>query len=355
MNFTPASLPNLMYWGLLPMSVSNYGGDIQVCTLPDYLGGPIQFGLNPMGSAYLNTCAFSGIGGGWGCNTSPQIDFGAVNYLAQAFSAGQNQNFTAQQYAQSGQAAAALKNTLNSLLLNSNATSEDRDNINKYLEQIDKYEAELKGLQGQNLSVQEVYDKTAAIEKELRKIATQTGEINSKVGKATADNAQASKTQTSEESQGVASVSVSTQKSSTSTADNNCELKSGLFKGRLAGHEATVVKICKKYGVSPALVASIIGLESGWGTSNLAQHNNFGGYRAAGDLGKNAKGFGYFSTVEKGLEAMIKNLASYDERYSEVKAVDFNNLDAIAKHYCSPVWAGRVRNMYNSRVKKYVA
>ena len=133
------------------------------------------------------------------------------------------------------------------------------------------------------------------------------------------------------------------------------DLRPGLFKGRLAGQEALVTRICRKYGVSPALVASIIGLESGWGTSNLAMHNNFGGYRAAGDLGKNEKGFGYFSTIEKGLDAMIKNLAGYT-RYRDVAQVNFNNLDSIGRHYCEGgVWSGKVKEMYASRVHSYIA
>ena len=135
----------------------------------------------------------------------------------------------------------------------------------------------------------------------------------------------------------------------------NSELKPGLFKGRLQGQEALVSRLCKKYGVSPSLVASIIGLESGYGTSALASHNNFMGYRAAGDLGKNEKGFGYFSSIEKGLEAAIKNLSKYT-RFSDVKSVDFNNIDAIGKHYCEGgLWAGKVSAVYNSVVKKYVA
>lgn len=147
----------------------------------------------------------------------------------------------------------------------------------------------------------------------------------------------------------------SSSSSSQQIADTQSDLKPGLFKGRLAGQEALVSRLCHKYGVSPALVASIIGLESGWGTSNLAMHNNFGGYRAAGDLGKNEKGFGYFSTIEKGLEAMIKNLAGYT-RYSDVSQVNFSNLDNIGRHYCEGgVWSSRVREMYNSRVSNYLA
>ena len=153
-----------------------------------------------------------------------------------------------------------------------------------------------------------------------------------------------------------ASVSNGTStQSSAAISDTSSELKPGLFKGRLAGKEGLVCSISKKYGVSPALVASIIGLESGYGASSLASHNNFMGYRAAGDLGKNDNGFGYFSTIEKGLDAAIKNLSRYT-RFSDVSAVDFNNLDSIGRHYCEGgVWAGRVKAVYNDVVKKYVA
>ena len=136
---------------------------------------------------------------------------------------------------------------------------------------------------------------------------------------------------------------------------DDSDLKPGLFKGRLAGQEALVTRLCRKYNVNPGLVAAIIGLESGWGTSNLAMHNNFGGLKKAGDLGANEKGFGYFSTIEKGLEAMIANLAKYPQRYSDVKAVDFNNLDAIGRHYCDASWAPKIREVYSKNVKSYLA
>jgi len=139
------------------------------------------------------------------------------------------------------------------------------------------------------------------------------------------------------------------------TGKTKSAFKQGLFKGSLAGKEELVTRICRKYDVDPAVVASIIGLESGWGTSNLAQRNNFGGYRSQGDAGKSDKGFGYFSTAEKGLEAMIKNLASYPKRYSDVTAVDFNNIMNIGKHYCNANWGNKVKEMYNSRVSKYMA
>ena len=146
-----------------------------------------------------------------------------------------------------------------------------------------------------------------------------------------------------------------TVKTPTDSGKTKSAFKQGLFKGALAGKEELVTRICRKYNVSPAVVASIIGLESGWGTSNLAQRNNFGGYRAQGDEGRSNKGFGYFSTAEKGLEAMIKNLASYPQRYSDVTAVDFDNIVNIGKHYCNANWGNKVKEMYNSRVSKYLA
>lgn len=141
--------------------------------------------------------------------------------------------------------------------------------------------------------------------------------------------------------------------------DYNAEtskIKPGLLKGNLVGKEAVITQLCQKYNVDVALVVTIIGQESGFGTSNLAKHNNFMGYRAAGDLGKSEKGFGYFSTPEKGLEKAIANIAKYPERYASVKKADMNNIDAIGKIYCEgDTYASAIKNLYNSTVKNYLA
>lgn len=80
------------------------------------------------------------------------------------------------------------------------------------------------------------------------------------------------------------------------------------------------------------------------------------GYRAKGDLGKSAKGFGYFSTPEKGLEAAIKNISRYPERYASVKKADMNNIDSIGKIYCEgSTYANSIKNIYNTTVKSYLA
>ncbi len=45
---------------------------------------------------------------------------------------------------------------------------------------------------------------------------------------------------------------------------------------------------------------------------------------------------------------MAKNLASYDERFDNVKSVDINNVYKIGSHYCvGGNWANKVLQIYN--------
>lgn len=140
--------------------------------------------------------------------------------------------------------------------------------------------------------------------------------------------------------------------------NTSSKIKPGLLKGNLKGKEALITQLCQKYNVDVALVVSIIGQESGFGTSNLAQHNNFMGYRAKGDAGISAKGFGYFSTPEKGLETAIRNISNYPQKYADkgVKKADLNNINAIGKIYCEgDDYAPTIIKLYNKTVKKYLA
>ncbi len=148
-----------------------------------------------------------------------------------------------------------------------------------------------------------------------------------------------------------------TEESNYNTSSSS-KIKTGLLKGNLKGKEAVITQLCEKYNVDVALALSIIGQESGFGTSNLAQHNNFMGYRAAGDAGKSSKGYGYFSTPEKGLEAGIRNLSKYPKKHADkgVKKADMNNIDAIAKIYCEgSSYASEIKNIYDKTVKSYLA
>lgn len=79
-------------------------------------------------------------------------------------------------------------------------------------------------------------------------------------------------------------------------------------------------------------ITSIISLESGYGTSALAQNNNnFGGVTGSGDAGYTVRSsdgykFAKYSSVEAGLDAMAKNLASYSDRFSDVNSLILQTL-----------------------------
>ncbi len=147
-------------------------------------------------------------------------------------------------------------------------------------------------------------------------------------------------------------------KNSKYETNTSSKIKPGLLKGKLKGKERLITQLCKKYNVDVALAVSIICQESGFGTSNLAQHNNFMGYRAKGDLGKDANGHGLFSTPEKGLETAIRNLSKYPQRYANkgVLAANMNYIDEIGKIYCeTSTYATAIKNIYEKNVKKYLA
>ena len=135
---------------------------------------------------------------------------------------------------------------------------------------------------------------------------------------------------------------------------SNSTLPEGLMKGVLEGQEGLICEIAEKYDMEPEFLAAIIALESGYGTSSLASSNyNFGGVTGSGDAGYTTRSsdgykFAKYSSIEAGLDAMAKNLSQYDDRYSDVSAVNIDNVDAIGGHYCvGGDWANKVRTLYN--------
>lgn len=65
MSISPSSFVNLGYWNCLPMMMTNYGGDIQVCNVPNY--GSSQVGLiyNNLAMGQMMTPSY-GLGFGFG-------------------------------------------------------------------------------------------------------------------------------------------------------------------------------------------------------------------------------------------------------------------------------------------------
>lgn len=122
--------------------------------------------------------------------------------------------------------------------------------------------------------------------------------------------------------------------------------------GILAGKEDKVAEIAEKYGLEPEFLASIMCLETGYGTSSLCNNcNNPGGTTGSGSAGSyttsDGRTFAKYNSIEEGIEAMAKNLAGYT-KYDGVTSVDIDHVDAIGAKYCvGGDWANKVKTIYN--------
>ena len=55
MSYNYLSFANIPYWGILPSGMTNFGGDVQVFTLPDDItSGPVGMYLNYPALSLLN-------------------------------------------------------------------------------------------------------------------------------------------------------------------------------------------------------------------------------------------------------------------------------------------------------------
>ncbi len=180
--FTPASYGNIPFYGVLPMGISNYGGDTQIYSVPDYSSNSIGLNLNTPAQLQL---AQDSIGMG-GMNIG--INMPSVSELADAmYNAGMN-SVAQSEVASSVQGVSSMKTRLNSLNSNSDLSSDDKKNVKKQLKKLEKLEKELEELKNsENLSPKEAYEKAKKINAELKKILTSTNEIASRVSKASDD------------------------------------------------------------------------------------------------------------------------------------------------------------------------
>ena len=114
---------------------------------------------------------------------------------------------------------------------------------------------------------------------------------------------------------------------------------SSFQKGVLAGKGEMVAGIAEKYGIDPNLLASIMALETGWGTSNaIKNYNNPGGMM---DPSSNWMSLTHYSSLEEGIEAVAKNLKN---NYIDQ---GLTTISSIGAKYC-PVGAANDPNGTNS-------
>ena len=69
MAISPVGMANMGYWGILPMGISNYGGDVQVYNVPNYASSNLFSVYNPIAMQSLSVPIM-----GIGCQI-PQIPF----------------------------------------------------------------------------------------------------------------------------------------------------------------------------------------------------------------------------------------------------------------------------------------
>ncbi|MDD3437604.1 MAG: glucosaminidase domain-containing protein, partial [Candidatus Gastranaerophilales bacterium] len=98
----------------------------------------------------------------------------------------------------------------------------------------------------------------------------------------------------------------------------------GKLKGRLKGQGAAIVSAALRSGINPALFASIVAFESGWG--KFGSGNNFAGIMKGGRKRQ-------FASVEEGLNAAASNLRR--NYYNKGRTTP----QTIGPKYC-PVGAG---------------
>lgn len=110
------------------------------------------------------------------------------------------------------------------------------------------------------------------------------------------------------------------------------------FKGVLAGKGDAIASAATKYGLDPVLLASIMALETGWGTSSAIQnHNNPGGVM---DPSTGCMTLKHFNSLEEGIDYMAKNLKN---NYIDQ---GLTTISAIGNKYC-PVGAANDPNGTN--------
>lgn len=158
--FTNLSYANLPYWNQLPMTVTNYGGDTQVSTIPEYASGRIGMTMNQIAQQQFGM-------------SMPSVQDLTQSYLNPAMNQMANTVIRATQ-----QAIAATKQSLNAALQKKDLKEEDKKKINNLLEQLKKQEEALKELmQSTEMKPEDAFTKAQDIQKEVNKIKTSANEL----------------------------------------------------------------------------------------------------------------------------------------------------------------------------------
>lgn len=172
MSVTNQSYANLPFWNILPMGVTNYGGDMQVFTIPDYIGGNIGMHLNPAAQAQLGNTGYPGL------NLTPQINPEAVQNMANSFLYPALNKLTSMTINNCLNNIAMTTQRLNAMLQNKEITDEQKDEVNALLDRLKEQEKALKELaESTELDPKTANDKANEIENAVRQIVKDASQI----------------------------------------------------------------------------------------------------------------------------------------------------------------------------------
>jgi len=174
MAFTNVSYANMPFWGILPMGMSNYGGDVQVFNMPEYTYRPVSLLFNAPATAQLNGAGYSDFS-----LPTATIDQNAVDALAdQMYKSGMTPVIN-NQISSIKNSISGTKAKLNSKLATEGISDENRAKVEELLRKLDEQEKKLNQvLQNNSLELGEKYRQLNEIEVAIREIAGDTAQLD---------------------------------------------------------------------------------------------------------------------------------------------------------------------------------
>ena len=195
---TNNTFANIPYYGCLPMMQTNFGGDLQLCTIEPYTGYNIGYNLNPVaqqtwGGSIFNagqaaTCYAANPFAGGGVSSAPStsgiptpgtqgfndaVRRGAAQIVAPILN-----NMTSQNLNRCLANIQQAKTALEAQLTNTNITDDQKKQVNDMLDKVKAQEDELKKIaESSDLDPKTAYEKVGVQEKALRQILVDTSKL----------------------------------------------------------------------------------------------------------------------------------------------------------------------------------
>lgn len=190
---TNNTFANIPFYGCLPMMQTNFGGDLQLCTIEPYAGYNIGYNLNPVaqqtwGGSIFNagqaaTCYAANPFSNGGCSSgiptpgtqgfNDAVRRGAAQIVAPIFN-----NMTSQNLNRCLANIQQAKTALEAQLTNTNITDEQKKQVNDMLDKVKAQEDELKKIaESSDLDPKTAYEKVGEQEKALRQILVDTSKL----------------------------------------------------------------------------------------------------------------------------------------------------------------------------------